>query len=74
MKSIKTITISLPIEMGREIQQIAEQEHRTVSELLSESFSQYKAQRLFKALEKKGKATVKKKGFTPEDFGGPFED
>ncbi len=74
MKSIKTITISLPIEMGKEIQKIAEEEHRTVSELIRESFRQYKAQRIFKALMKKGKATAKKKGLTPKDFGGPFEE
>ena len=45
MKSIKTITISLPAEMGKEIQRLAEEEHRTVSELIRESFRQYKAQR-----------------------------
>ena len=74
MKSIKTITISLPAEMGREMQQIAEEEHRTVSELIRETFRQYKALRLYKSLEKKGKAAVKKNKLTPKDFGGPFDE
>jgi metal-responsive CopG/Arc/MetJ family transcriptional regulator len=74
MKSIKTITISLPVEMGKEIQKIADEEHRTVSELIRESFRQYKAQRTFNSLAKKGQAVAKKKGLTPKDFGGPFEE
>lgn len=68
MKPIKTITISLPVEMGKEIQKLALQEHRTVSELIRESFRQYKAQRNFKALAKKGKKTAKGKKLTTKDF------
>jgi len=74
MKSIKTITISVPEEMSKDIQKLAKEEQRTVSELLRESFRQYKAQKNFKALVKKGKIVAKKKGLTPKDFGGPFED
>ena len=73
MKS-KTITISIPVEMGKEIQKLANKEHRTVSELIRESFRQYKAQRSLKILAKKGRAAVKRLGLTPEDFGGPFEE
>jgi predicted transcriptional regulator len=74
MRSIKTITISLPVEMGKEIQKLADAEHRTVSELIRESFRQYKAQRTLQAMAKKGKSVAKKKGLKSEDFGGPFED
>lgn len=74
MKSIKTITISIPVEMGKEIQKLANEEHRTVSELIRESFRQYKAKRTLKRIAQKGKATAKKKGLTPKDFGGPFEE
>jgi metal-responsive CopG/Arc/MetJ family transcriptional regulator len=56
MRSIKTITSSLPIEMGREIEKMAEEEHRTVSELIREAIRQYRAQHVFKSLVKKGKA------------------
>lgn len=74
MKTIKTITISIPVEMSKEIQKLAQEEHRTVSELIRESFRQYKAQRILKTMAKKGKATAKKKGLSTKDFGGPFEE
>jgi hypothetical protein len=74
MKNFTTITISLPVDMGNEIQKIAVEEQRTVSELMRESFRQYKAKRNFHSLAKKTQATAKKKGLTPEDFGGPFEE
>ena len=74
MKTIKTITISIPIDMGKEIQKIAKEEQRTVSELIRESFRQYKAQRILKTLAKKGKIVAKKKKLKSKDFGGPFED
>jgi len=73
MKSIKTITISLPFAMGREVEKLAKEEHRTVSELLRETFRRYQAQRNLKTLAKEGKRLVRKKGLTEEDFGGPFE-
>ena len=74
MKTIKTITISLPIEMGEDIQKMAKEEHRTISELVREAVRQYKAQRTFTALAKKGQRVAKKKGLKPKDFGGPFDE
>ena len=74
MKTIKTITISLPIEMGADIQRMAKEEHRTISEFVREAVRQYKAQRTFIALAKKGQRVAKKKGLQPKDFGGPFDD
>ncbi|HLB93795.1 MAG TPA: ribbon-helix-helix domain-containing protein [Candidatus Babeliales bacterium] len=71
---IKTITISLPVEMSQDMQLVAKAENRTMSELIRESFRQYQAQRSFTSLVKKGKAAAKKKKLTPKDFGGPFED
>jgi metal-responsive CopG/Arc/MetJ family transcriptional regulator len=61
MKSIKTITISLPLEMGKEIQKMAEDEQRTVSELIRESFRQYRALRVLEGASSKAKAIAKKK-------------
>jgi metal-responsive CopG/Arc/MetJ family transcriptional regulator len=73
MKSIKTITISLPVIMGKEIEKVAKAEHRTVSELIREAFRQYQSQRNLKALTQLGQKAAKKKKFTEKDFGGPFE-
>jgi metal-responsive CopG/Arc/MetJ family transcriptional regulator len=73
MPSIKTITISLPVDMGREIEKIAREEHRTVSELIRETFRQYKAKRNLKDISQEGKRATKRKRLSPKDFGGPFE-
>ena len=73
MPSIKTITISLPAEMGREIEKVAREEHRTVSELIRETFRQYKAKRNLKELSQQGRKAAKQKRLTPKNFGGPFE-
>ncbi len=74
MGSTKTITISIPLAMGKEIIKVAKQEHRTVSELLREAFRQYQAQRKLQKLASLGKKTAKEKGLTSEDLGGPFEE
>ena len=71
---VKTITISVPAEMESEIQEVARDEQRTVSELMRETFRQYRAKRAYHNLAKKVRAAIKKKGLTPKDFGGPFED
>lgn len=74
MPSLKTITISLPIAMGKEIEKVAKEEHRTISELIREAFRQYQAQRNLKALASEGRQAVKRKKLTTKDFGGPFEE
>ena len=70
----KTITISLPVAMGREIQRVAAAEGRTVSELLRETFRQYQARRRFNLLAAKGQRQAKRLKLKPEDFGGPFAE
>jgi metal-responsive CopG/Arc/MetJ family transcriptional regulator len=74
MPSLKTITVSLPVAMGKEIEKVAKEEHRTISELIREAFRQYQSQRNLKTLAKVGKQSVKSKKLSPKDFGGPFED
>lgn len=61
MKPIKTITISLPGEIGKEIRKLAKEERCTVSELIDEVFRQYKAQRNFRMLVEKCKKLQKEK-------------
>ena len=73
MPALKTITISLPVEMGKEIEKVAKEEHRTVSELIRETFRQYQAQRNLRSLSREGKKMAKKRKLTPKDLGGPFE-
>ena len=73
MLGAKTITFSLPKDMVKEVEQVAKAEHRTVSELLRETFRQYKARRNFAELAVEARKQVKKKRLTEKDFGGPFE-
>lgn len=63
--TLKTITISLPFAMGKQIEKAAKEEHRTVSELLREAFRQHQAKRNLAALTKETKKVVKKKKLTP---------
>ena len=74
MKTIKTITFSLPVEMGNDIEKMAEQEQRTVSELIREAIRQYRSQKTFKSLAPEVKAAAKKKGSTPKDFEIPANE
>jgi metal-responsive CopG/Arc/MetJ family transcriptional regulator len=74
MPSLKTITVSLPVAMGKEIEKVAKEEHRTISELIREAFRQYQSQRNLKALASAGRQSTKSKKLSPKDFGGPFED
>lgn len=74
MPSAKTITISIPEKMGREIQKVAKEEDRTISELIREAFRQYQAQRSLKKLALSGQEAARARGVTEEDFSGPFEE
>lgn len=74
MPSLKTITVSLPVAMGKEIEKVAKAEHRTVSELIREAFRQYQSQRNLKALASEGRSAAKKNKVSAKDFGGPFEE
>ncbi|HCU25368.1 MAG TPA: hypothetical protein DF383_10135, partial [Deltaproteobacteria bacterium] len=71
MSVSKTITISLPVSMGKQVEKVAKEEHRTVSELLREAFRQYQSQRNLQKLARKGHIAAKAKKLTPVDFGGP---
>ena len=72
MKTIKTITISLPVEMGKDIQRMAK-EDRTISEFVREASGNISAHTPT-ALAKKGQRVAKKKHLTPEDFGGSLDE
>lgn len=74
MPALKTITISLPLIMGKEIEKIAKEEHRTISELIRETFRQYQSRRNLNMLAKEGRQATKKKKLLSKNFGGPFQD
>jgi predicted transcriptional regulator len=65
----RTFTISFPSDLARQVEQLAEQESRTTSELFREAFRTYRAQQLRKALAEFNELGRKDnhKGYLPED-------
>lgn len=67
MRTAKVISLSLPPDMEKEVQKIAKEEHRTISELLREAFRQYLANRDLISIRKEGSKIAKKMKLIPED-------
>lgn len=67
MRTAKVISLSLPPEMEEEVQKVAKEEHRTISELLREAFRQYLTNRDLVAIRKEGRRVAKKMKLTPDD-------
>lgn len=65
----RTFTISFPPDLANQVEELAEQESRTTSELFREAFRTYRAQRLrdvFSEFNALGRSD-NHKGYTPED-------
>ena len=67
MRTAKVISLSLPPDMEKEVQKIAKEEHRTISELFREAFRQYLANRDLVSIRKEGRKIAKKMKLSPED-------
>lgn len=65
----RTFTISFPSDLARQVEQLAEQESRTTSELFREAFRVYRAQQLRKVVREFNELGLdsQHKGFMPED-------
>lgn len=68
MRTAKVISLSLPPEMEEEVQKIAKEEHRTISELLREAFRQYLTNRDLGTIRKEGRKVAKKMKLNPDDI------
>jgi predicted transcriptional regulator len=69
IRTRRTFTISFPSELASQVEQLAEQESRTTSELFREAFRTYRAQQLRKMFAEFSELGRKDthKGYTPED-------
>lgn len=67
MRTAKVISLSLPPDMEKEVQQVAKEEHRTISELLREAFRQYLARRDLTIVRKEGRKVAKRMKLKPDD-------
>ena len=64
----KIMTISLPPKMSQEVQKMAKQEHRTISELIRETFRQYKMSKILEEGRKEGRRLRKGKRLTDDQI------
>ena len=68
MRTAKVISISLPPDMTEEIQEIAREERRSVSEVFREALRRYAANRAVTAVRKEVRKVAKKKKVTPKQL------
>ena len=67
MRTAKVISISLSPDMMGEVQEVANNERRSVSEVIREAFRRYASEKALEAVRKEGKKLVKNRKLTPED-------
>lgn len=68
MRTAKVISISLPPDMNKDIQELAREERRSVSELMREALRQYIALNTWKKAQKHARKVAKQKNISPEDI------
>ncbi len=67
MRQAKVVSISLPPDMQDEMTKIAQEERRSVSELIREAFRQYVAKRTLDTVRTKARAAAKRKRIRSKD-------
>lgn len=68
MRTAKVISVSLSPDMTDEVQEIAKEERRSVSEVFREALRQYVAGRTLNSVRKQARKIAKKKKIRPEDI------
>ena len=67
MRTTKTLSITLPPEMLARAEQLAEKEHRTMSELVREALRQYERTNWWDEMNAYGRATAEAAGVRSEE-------
>ncbi len=67
MRTAKVISLSLPPEMEREVQKLAKEERRSISEIMREAFRQYMTNRDLASVRSEGKKIAQRKKLKPDD-------
>ncbi len=73
-RNAKIVSISLPPDMQTEVNQVAKEERRTVSEVLREAFRQYMALRTLNDVRRQAQKSAKKRKLKPGDVGRIIEE
>ncbi len=66
-RTAKTISISLPVELLAQVEQITREEHCTKSQLLREALQRYFGERKLKSLYRYGQKKAAARGITTEE-------
>ena len=66
-RTAKTISISLPVELLAQVEQITREEHCTKSELLRVALQRYVEERELKSLYRHGQMKAAERGITTEE-------
>lgn len=67
MRTAKVISLSLPPDLEKDVQRLAKDERRSVSEILREAFRQYMTNRDLAAVRSEGKKIAKRRKLKPAD-------
>ena len=67
MRASKIVSVSLPQDMTKEVQEMAQEERRSVSEILREAFRQCAANKALLDVRKLARKTAKRKNIKAED-------
>lgn len=65
----KIVSFSASDSLIKDMQKLAKEEDRTLSELIRECFRRYRAGRNLQKLSTKGRRLAKARGLRPKDFG-----
>ncbi|MBS1960393.1 MAG: CopG family transcriptional regulator [Bdellovibrionales bacterium] len=68
MRSSKVVSVSLPPDMTKEVQELAKEERRSVSEVIREAFRQYAANKALQDVRKSARKAAKAKGIKASDI------
>ncbi len=71
--TFKIVSFSAPSSLIKVMQEVAKNEHRTLSELLRECFRQYYAVQTVRNLSSKGRKSAKARRLTRKDVGYEVE-
>ncbi len=74
MRTSKTLSLSLPLELAREAERMAKKEGRTKSELFQEALRRYIQEQRWLDLRRYGARQARKLGIREPEVGGIIEE
>ena len=67
MKTMKTLSVTIPPEMLHKAERLAKKEHRTMSELVREALRHYERNQIWEEIEQYGRQSAARAGIKTEE-------